>query len=515
MNRAITLLLILLFSHFSFGQTDEEKAYTELYKKTLDSLLNEYRYKPEGTEFKSQVISPDLLSENLRNAFNTVAFGSGDLVKNSSAFGYSQNEDKTNVSASANFKLPFQFHGDYYVTTGVYGQGSNNIFNFYQSDSWQNNVGGSAGLVWRFAGAKFYDPNRYTKENFDTDTALRETYASEPVYNASKYTDQRLAEIEAMLVEIEKKMRDQSHNIQIAELNNLLSKKNLFEVQKGLIDERTKIREYKAVFNVKKEKMGLEMLTNIEDEQQKQLEQWGNRKYSPLNIYIREKLKEYDSIINPTYGYSFHWLSFNATVSNSSYSFTQEQVDSSARKSFNEGYDIEDTYNHIKTKYSLNYNYTRKAKRFLVFMQSGLSFNLGSVLENNLIDGNPEITGNQLFFTNNDSIYGSLSELESTNLRYGSLDFYGAIFFGEKQTVGFNLTYSHYYNIGSLPANNYNFENHFTCFFGPVFRRVKDDKTSVTFGIDLGWENALYGTQITDDFVTRVRLGIPFTIFEN
>ncbi|MDO6808876.1 hypothetical protein Q4603_09650 [Zobellia galactanivorans] len=45
------------------------------------------------------------------------------------------------------------------------------------------------------------------------------------------------------------------------------------------------------------------------------------------------------------------------------------------------------------------------------------------------------------------------------------------------------------------------------------FRKIKDDNTSLTFGIDIGWSNATYKSKVSNDFTGRIRRGIPFNIY--
>jgi hypothetical protein len=49
--------------------------------------------------------------------------------------------------------------------------------------------------------------------------------------------------------------------------------------------------------------------------------------------------------------------------------------------------------------------------------------------------------------------------------------------------------------------------------FGPIFRKEKEGETALTFGIDVGFENGIYGTNVTNDFTGRIRVGIPFNIY--
>jgi hypothetical protein len=76
-----------------------------------------------------------------------------------------------------------------------------------------------------------------------------------------------------------------------------------------------------------------------------------------------------------------------------------------------------------------------------------------------------------------------------------------------------NLSFQHYYKIGSLPEH-YNLSNHFTLLGGPIFRKIKDDKTSISFGLDAGLLNTEYGAKHKDDFTLRIRVGIPFNVYQ-
>ena len=109
------------------------------YKTSLNNAINKY-------DIENYAIQDTLLNENIAKAFNYVIFSNSDLVSNASAFGYSQNEEKTNISISTNLRLGKEL-SPVYARIGANATGSKNVFEFYSDDSWNNNVSLNLGLI--------------------------------------------------------------------------------------------------------------------------------------------------------------------------------------------------------------------------------------------------------------------------------------------------------------------------------------------------------------------------------
>ena len=85
-----------------------------------------------------------------------------------------------------------------------------------------------------------------------------------------------------------------------------------------------------------------------------------------------------------------------------------------------------------------------------------------------------------------------------------------SFFFFKNKSIGLSLDFKHNYSIGKASENPY-FANNFSLLFGPIFRDLnKEGISKSSYGIEFGFEDSLYGTKIVDNFIARIRIGIPF-----
>ena len=207
-------------------------------------------------------------------------------------------------------------------------------------------------------------------------------------------------------------------------------------------------------------------------------------------------------------------------LNNNSFNFSEkaENISNEILTEFNALEGVEKTnINKLNTIVSGNLNFSQNSSIGALYAQAGAKFNSGSFLSSNLINGTAKISSvdeNGLFFiADEDSqTLGGFNSIKR-DLQYGSFDVYGAYFFGKKKVFGLNLSASHRYKIKS-PENSF-YENNYSILFGPIFRKPKkDNNTELTFGIDIGFDNAVYDTRAGDNFVARIRVGIPFKLFD-
>ena len=218
-------------------------------------------------------------------------------------------------------------------------------------------------------------------------------------------------------------------------------------------------------------------------------------------------------------GYSFWWLDGNFKLNNDTFNFSEkaENVESEVLSEFNNLDSGERTgLNKLSKEVSLNINYSRNSVYGALYLKGGVKFNSGSFLNSNLINGTAniyELNDDQEFLIQDkDNVLLGKLNLIDEDLSYGSLDIYGAYFFGKKKVFGINLALTHRYRIETHESSFY--KNNFSVLFGPVFRKPKkDDDTGLTFGIDIGFDNAIYAYNANDNFVARIRVGIPFNLY--
>lgn len=473
-----TLLYCVLFISINcIGQTPD-------YKTSLDNAITKYN-------IKTKVIQDTLLNENIANAFNYVIFSSSDLVSNASAFGYSQNEEKTNVTISTNLRLGKEL-SPIYAKIGANATGSKNIFNFYSDDSWSNNVSFNIGLILKVGKSSVFFKG--DKEKFDKINSKRTINASEPLYQKDKYTNEILTKIQNLKKDI-------------LSLRNI---DNLVNTYSELFKE---LPEIKKLIEGKKFEEAFSQLDSEEDKIDKYLKALKSK--DKLDRHIENViLYNFDKANDITYGYSLKWFDINLSLGNSTYKFSESNIDESVLEDFSNTFDLTKDLNKLKSVLSINFNHSHNAKETIWYYQLGLSTTSSSFLENTLINGTPKIVQNQnleyIFQDEGKQVLGTFNNVKE-NFKTGSFNAYGAIFFTKKKNFGFNLAVSHNYLIDKPDGTFYH--NNFTALFGPIFRKEKDDQTSLTFGIDLGWENAIYNTKISNDFTGRIRIGIPFNIY--
>ena len=126
MKKLITLLFVASFFNSYTQDTAKKK---NQFQERLKIISDNYRAANE-TNTNKWIVQPELQNERLTQAFNQVIFGNSDLVDNASAFGYTQNKEKTTVSISSNFLLKDNAEHQYYLKSGINSTGSGSIFNF-------------------------------------------------------------------------------------------------------------------------------------------------------------------------------------------------------------------------------------------------------------------------------------------------------------------------------------------------------------------------------------------------
>ncbi len=470
----------MLFGYIGNSQNPN----TIKYENQLNTSLSHYN---------NNAIQDTLMKENISNAFCYVIFSNSELATNASAFSYSQNKEKTTISINSNFRLG-DTESPYYIRAGANATGNKNVFEFYDDGSWNNNVGINLGFIRRICSPSvFYTGKKETKKLIDN---RREIYAREIIYNEIKYSNDNLKKIGELKKEIKSvnsstdllKNKDYTNLLEILpSIKKLLSEKKYEEAFVSLDKEEKKIKKF---------------LTSVDSDEK-------------LKKYIEnDLLYNFDKENDITYGYSLTWFDLNLNLSNSTYKFNEDNIDDGIIQDFNNIFDLTDDINKLKSVISLSFNKTHNAKKTIWYYQLGVNGTFGSFLNNSLINGTPNIFQNEddvfVIRDEDNQTFGFYENIDKT-LATGAFNAYGAIFFTKKKNFGFNLSAQHEYLIRK-PNNTY-YENNFSVLFGPIFRKEKDGETSLTFGIDIGWKNGIYGTDVTNDFTGRIRVGIPFNIY--
>ncbi len=532
MKKLITLLFVVSFFNSYTQDTAKKK---NQFQERLKIISDNYRAANE-TNTNKWIVQPELQNERLTQAFNQVIFGNSDLVDNASAFGYTQNKEKTTVSISSNFLLKDNAEHQYYLKSGINSTGSGSIFNLYSRNEWKSSVGISIGLIFKFAGSSY---SNVDKSKFKYHKIKREVFVTDSIatditenFTLKKYIDLRKKYtdlLDAMktdaikydsvqqekLAKYYKDLKKQETFFKDIEINIPKTEELINTLQLDANDNRIKwlrFNQYSKLENKNNDKI-IEFLMD---------KFWSNES-TELGKIIKNVAAVFDKKNIKNTGYSFHWFDVNASFNNDSYSFSDasKNIDSNIKDDF-AALDIEKKgINKLKTILSFNYNYTRNNLRSAFYMQWGLQYNSGSFLTSNLIHGTPTVStkdDNNIYYITDDEgkdsepiVLGDFNAI-THNLQYGSFNFYSAYYFGKKKIFGLNLGLTHRYKI-IKPEKTF-YEKNYSILLGPIFRKPdKDGNTGLTFGIDVGFDNALYSGDAKDYFVARIRVGIPLKLY--
>lgn len=475
--------LITLFSIFFFSIGFSQNPNTIKYENKLKTSL---------THYHNNAIQDTLLRENIAQAFSYVIFSNSELATNASAFGYSQNKEKTTIAINTNIRIG-NTESPNYIRIGANATGSKNVFEFYGDNSWNNNVGINLGYIRRIGKPSVFYTGKESKELIDNRRAI---YAREIIYNEVKYNKVNLTKIGELKKDIQI-IDSKTDLLKDKRYTNLL---DILPNVKKLISEKKYEEAYVSLD--KEEKKIKKFLTSVGSDEKLE-------KYIENNIFYT-----FDKENDITYGYSLSWLDLNLNLSNSNYKFNEDNIDSGVLQNFNNMFNSTEDINKLKSVISLSFNRTHNSKKTIWYYQLGVSGSFGSFLDNSLINGTPKIYQdvNDIFVIRDEDnqTFGFYENIEKT-LATGAFNAYGAIFFTKKKNFGFNISAKHEYLIRK--PNNTFYKNNFSVLFGPIFRKEKEGETALTFGIDVGFENGIYGTNVTNDFTGRIRVGIPFNIY--
>lgn len=507
---------ILLHSVLSLAQgnkydhIDSKKLYKVLandtvvstYEKLLLYKVSEYDF---GENSNGIVIQPQLLDDNINKIFNTVVFANSDLASNGSSIGYQKNDSKETVSVNSVTKLSSSY--SHFFKIGIHAKGSSSPFNLYNNNTWSSGVGATLGYI--------YKPNNSSTSYNDNE--------------AEKLSMKRLKFVDSLM-----KIK-LSYAKKLKTINTLLSKLDTSKVtyyhkKDSLVTIKKEIETFNSIFKNVNPNL---TLTNYHNKllynsnllpdtvfvlkngrSLNELEKSGGEEFVKAINYIVEELTSFDKKNDITYGYSLHWFDGDFSITNESYKFEEANIDNGLYVSLNDSLKFDKSKNKLKITAQINYNYTTKNNKRLLFFKAGTAFHNGSFLSSNLLNGTPKIDENQNIIDESNiednALKGNFNTIDNT-MSYGSFSAYGALFFGKTQKFGVNLNLRHNYLIQKPDEVFY--KNNFTALIGPIFKATGKEDKGVVLGIDIGFDNSIYNTKINKDFTARLRVGIPFKIY--
>ena len=476
-----------------FGQDAFER-----YREQVDASLREYQ-DARDENFK-QVVQQKLLNENIATIFNTLVFGSSDVTTNASGFGYVQDTKKSTLAANANIPLGASVTNTRYVRIGAATAGSGTILDIYDDEAFLNQTSANIGFI-----AKFWGSSRYIPSNIDTlqfTHGRRKLYAYDAVYNKDIYN----IDVYRLLQELQEKIESRNPSLTNDQFVNQLNGteiSRLFNLFPRLREQLSKGEYDEAYVNLETLRKKIGPYKCLEDMSSVEME----------DFVENTVLYRFDKQNNALTGCKIYWIDFNLNIAKNTFKFGSSNVDSTATEFIASDSTLKDI-NRQNISPSFTINHARNNRFGIFFIQMGIAYHWRSYLASELIEDAPTIAAdeNGLFLKNNDVGRLGTYEQADQSIRTRALSFYGAWLFNKRRTFGVNLALKHN-SLIEKPADVY-YENNFDALFGLLFRQKKKDKTAIAFGLDFGWVNALYGTKIADDLTARIRIGIPFNIYE-
>lgn len=473
MRCIISLLFITCINLISLGQIVEDA-----YINRVDSITKSYNwYKDSSIKIKTK--DQKLLTFDLNKAFSNIILGSN-LSSEASSFSYSQNQEKTNIKASFGFFRDSLSINPWLLSLTLSANGSNNIFSLYRQETWQSNIGLNLSFIKKnkfWAGSFRYTSND-NKIKFGIDSLSRRAHllaARNEFFTFHKPTNKKL------LIE---KLNSRRH-------------KTINQIEILALSDTSKIVQ-------------IDSLTKLFNQQTDSLEKLQLSKLS-LDEYLSSVVQEFDKNHDITSGYYLSWWRFDVGLFNSTYNFEESDIDTMVLSEFKSTHNLNDNINRLKLNLGISFNFISSKRRILKYYSLGLKGQYGSILENNLINGELRIEDSLYNVKDeNDNIFGQYNGISNLNSWTGSFEAYVMFLFGEKKSLGFDATFRHSVflkrNVGIYEKTN------FTGLIGPIFRKSKNDNADLVFGIQFGWLNAPYLTRINDEWITQLKIGIPITV---
>ncbi|WP_299675760.1 hypothetical protein [uncultured Dokdonia sp.] len=475
-------ICLIYISNSIYSQVTTPQATINAYKIELEKELSTYKIKPDSTK----VVQDKLLTKDLNEIFSSLLFSNTDALTNGSAFGFTRNSDNTTISLNNNFRISNENSvKQTYLTIGVNANGMGSVFGLYSDDAWNSAVGLNIGFRHKLIRAKRYiginedQLKRYKK--------LSKLTAQAILLHPEKFDSIFLKRIGGLQTSLE----NNSEIAQIKQTKNYDAVVKVFPEVKKLIESKDYVGTYTFL---EKEKKSINEFLSLKTDSKK------------IKDFVKKQLLAYDKANNSTYGHNYMmWLGIDMNVRNNTYTFTDENITAINTV----GLPDDRSQNKLNSVFSFNVNASTEAKGYLGYFQLGFRFNTGSFLDNDLIDGTPKITESVDGIFNirdEDNVLLGNFNTVTDDFQTGDFHLYTAFLFGENKNIGFNISLEHQF-LSKRPENT-TYNSNFTALMGPLFKT----KSGTTFGIDAGWDNAIYNTKVNDDFLARIRVGIPFTI---
>lgn len=479
-------ILLFTFSLNCFSQKNQTslKDLKEKYRLKLSREVNKYNN-------KDFFLQDSILNKRVSKYLKSVIFGSSETNTNASSFGFTLNEEKTEITGNiliplGNDKGKFQ---DFFKV-GVFSKGKSNLFNLYSRNSWNNDIGLNLSYVFKFSGGLNFKQSISKKKKIDMERVYfldsivknidKLSFKDTLVLQKLRYINEKIKkdnrakfkEKIAILSEDKKNNYNDLDKKTLLQLNNFIKKKGYKKLRDSLIMVKKRIKPFLLNKNI-------DSLVNAE-------------------------LGSFDDKNVVDSGYFLQWIDLNFQLSNSTYNIKKENILPKEIKKFD---------SELKIKGGVTYNFVNNKKNSYFYLQGGTSIVSGNFLDNNLVLDSVYVKKQDdkyLILDSKERIFGNYINLNRKKI-YSSTNLYLAYFPIAKKKIGFSLNLESNTLLGRNNRNEY-YKDNFTGLFGIMFRNIKeDDVNKGVFGIEFGYENTEYNYE-DKYFVARLKIGVPLNL---
>ncbi|UKB80397.1 hypothetical protein [Chryseobacterium sp. MEBOG07] len=403
----------------------------------------------------NKAVHDSILDFNLRTIKRAVVLNSSDDATNNNALVFTNGTNDTKISLGANFN----YKDTYFYNVALYTSSANTGF-LYSNKAWKNDIGAS----FTINKMVFPESQDFISSDCEGLAKRREEYKNTLLekYQNLK-TDYKAYENE--LAKLKSKKYD-DNNLGILERD----KKN--EINRKDIDSITaKMKLYeKILLNPGK--------------------------------FIEQQMIAFDRKNDILKGSKLHWIKSTISVSNQNVN-----LDSMQLLTNNKG-----ITNFPKLSIDLSYNFNWQSKSKLLNFQAFSNVSMGSLLDAKVGNEKPYLVNRDediFIFDTSGTQIGRYANLKRA---FWTLQSGMQCTFFLVKNFGFSGFASHSFALQTL--NDTEYRNRYSLMGGLVIKiNNEQDINKATLRILCGVENEPYKTKVSDNFMIKITLGIPFNLY--
>lgn len=467
---------VIILPAISQAQTLETKEdVIKAYFDTAKSLSSKYycdSTQAENNNGKKIMVHPKAFNLLARSIFSNVIVGSNDLVQNTSAASFVQDEDKGTLNINYSY-----LKENIIYNAGVFAKAKDGVFGIYTNNSWNSDIGFNTGVSFAKAGQYFI------AKDCEKLKVLRYHYLTQRV---------------------------NSHILLIRNYNTtdlIKRKKELLNLIDLNAYDNVDTFEVKTA-DYKKYQEALQKTDSL----LKELRRIYPKNITPKHIdtTLVNEIVTFDTSNKDLFrGYNVHWFGISIALSNNTINASNENLPEEIKKDFS-------VKNLIKATLSLNYNRAHLGKKAICFFKGGVDIGVTNALNHPSINKQPIIK-----FDSSSSVYNIYSADDEFIAAYSDIkpniitfnpNIYVSIFFLAEKNIGIDARMN---IVTPIKASTIVYESTFNITTGPIFRiNAKDGYSKGTIGVEVGLMNAEFNSQVWDGhFGAKLKIGLPFNVF--